>query len=239
MGINEFSGIYISSLDKAIAVNLISTGLPNSVALKVNRFLQELKEKGDTSEDGFINRKEFEKFTSSQNLIDFQNGSNRWVFNLFINPHGEKDLVSIGSSWVQRSHKGYKTVELTNFDGDKINCRLDSSQREKLEKIKGYGLKLYLPKEASIWGTPKEKVIRSEIDCAYKRFLALEESKQTGKRIVVIYDHFHIDYYKNLTGLVPHGISVLACAEEEQKAIGFPIQSGSLLSSDRSYYLSN
>jgi hypothetical protein len=163
----SFYRISLSSLEevkKSIDQKSISPDARKTALL----FVDQLK-KGDINGDGTITNYEYDQFIRSKG----RSSKDEWLLKL-IDEKGEK----LKAKPLPPSVLGPYLYEKAGVKG------LTEDYQEKYDKVLESGLKIYL-KDSDSSGKAMSK-----IDLAYKRLLAIEESKKTGIPIVVVLDYF-------------------------------------------------
>jgi hypothetical protein len=163
----SFYRISLSSLEevkKSIDQKSISPDARKTALL----FVDQLK-KGDINGDGTITKYEYDQFIRSKG----RSSKDEWLLKL-IDEKGEK----LKAKPLPPSVLGPYLYEKAGVKG------LTEDYQEKYDKVLESGLKIYL-KDSDSSGKAMSK-----IDLAYKRLLAIEESKKTGIPIVVVLDYF-------------------------------------------------
>ena len=163
----SFYRISLSSLEevkKSIDQKSISPDARKTALL----FVDQLK-KGDINGDGTITKYEYDQFIRSKG----RSSKDEWLLKL-IDEKGEK----LKAKPLAPSVLGPYLYEKAGVKG------LTEDYQEKYDKVLESGLKIYL-KDSDSSGKAMSK-----IDLAYKRLLAIEESKKTGIPIVVVLDYF-------------------------------------------------
>ena len=169
----SFYRISFPSLDRIMNSVIIDTKIPNETMLRVSNFLEQLKKDGDLDSNEIITRAEYDHFinTTAVNL-DVKN-KNQWLFQL-INQNGE-----------QLKAKQEDSPQMGPYFYEQIGIKgLTEDYQKKYNEVIESGLKINLKSYNS------SNKVMAEIDLAYNRFLAIEESKKTGIPIVVVLDRF-------------------------------------------------
>lgn len=169
IGIDDMSfyRISLSSLEevkKSINQKSISPDARKTALL----FVDQLK-KGDINSDGTITKYEYDQFIKSKN----PSLEDEWLLKL-IDEKGEK----LKAEPLAPPALGPYLYEKAGVKG------LTEDYQKKYNKVLESGLKIYLEDSGS------SIKAMSRIDLAYKRLLAIEESKKTGIPIVVVLDSF-------------------------------------------------
>ena len=186
IGIDDMSfyRISLSSLDevkKSINQKSISPDAGKTALLFVNQLIND----GDINGDGTITKYEYDQFIKSKE----SSSVDEWLLKL-IDEKGEK----LKAEPLTPTALGPYLYEQIGVEG------LTEDYQKKYNKVLESGLKIGLYSEADsslesglktgFRNVDSSRAAMSKIDFAYKRLLAIEESKKTGIPIVVVCDSF-------------------------------------------------
>ena len=168
MSFYRISLSFLEEVKKSINQKSISSDARKTALL----FVDQLK-KGDINGDGTITRAEYDEFINSKKLSAEVGNQNKWLLKL-IDEKGEK----LKAEPLAPPALGPYLYEKAGVKG------LTEDYQKKYNKVLESGLKIRLNDYDS------SDQAMGKIDLAYKRLLAIEESKKTGIPIVVVLDSF-------------------------------------------------
>lgn len=157
----SFYRISLSSLEE-VKKSIINQDISLDAKKRASHFVDQLK-KGDINGDRIVTRAEYDEFINSKKLSAEVGNQNKWLLKL-IDEKGEK----LKAEPLAPPALGPYLYEKAGVKG------LTEDYQKKYNKVLESGLKIYLKDSDS------SSKAMSKIDLAYKRLLAIEESKKTG-----------------------------------------------------------
>lgn len=168
----SFYRISLSSLEE-VKKSIINQDISLDAKKRASHFVDQLQIKGDINGDRIVTRAEYDQFIDSKESSLKMGNKNTWLLKL-IDEKGEK----LKAEPLAPPALGPYLYEKAGVKG------LTEDYQKKYNKVLESGLKIYLKDSDS------SSKAMSKIDLAYKRLLAIEESKKTGIPIVVVLDSF-------------------------------------------------
>lgn len=168
----SFYRISLSFLEE-VKKSIINQDISLDAKKRASHFVDQLQIKGDINGDGTITRAEYDQFIDSKESSLKMGNKNTWLLKL-IDEKGEK----LKATPLAPTALGPYLYEQIGVKG------LTEDYQKKYNKVLESGLKINFDDLDS------NNQAMSKIDLAYKRLLAIEESKKTGIPIVVVLDSF-------------------------------------------------
>jgi hypothetical protein len=168
----SFYRISLSSLEE-VKKSIINQDISLDAKKRASHFVDQLQIKGDINGDRIITKAEYDQFINSKESSLKMGNKNTWLLKL-IDEKGEK----LKAEPLTPTALGPYLYEQIGVKG------LTEDYQKKYNKVLESGLKINFDDLDS------NNQAMSKIDLAYKRLLAIEESKKTGIPIVVVLDSF-------------------------------------------------
>ena len=168
----SFYRISLSFLEE-VKKSIINQDISLDAKKRASHFVDQLQIKGDINGDRIITKAEYDQFINSKESSLKMGNKNTWLLKL-IDEKGEK----LKATPLAPTALGPYLYEQIGVKG------LTEDYQKKYNKVLESGLKINFDDLDS------NNQAMSKIDLAYKRLLAIEESKKTGIPIVVVLDSF-------------------------------------------------